>query len=252
MNPAYPKLQTIAAPIDDALFAKLNLDRIPCAGSIDPAQADAERGQMDAGLLNAALNLSVANFPLLKLEEWMLFLDAAQYALRPDRWVMWNHALQPRKHSFLLNELYQSHGKKTLEGLDLQRLEKIGPNETFSILLVADRFWTEQTNGWIGLREILSAVSRRPKESVFFDDPSIEDLWKVAKIEFSSETDGKVTFTYADQEMATLAFRLSGDKNTVTFGKLTCEETRPLVSPGEYLQDVLSSIAATGVFAAVS
>lgn len=241
---------TIQVP--EHLSTTLNLTRIPDGLAIAPDQIDVERGKRAVSILQAARNLMVANFPLLTQEEWVQFLTVADYTTRPDRAMMWNIATQPRERSFRLNEIYQYHGKKTYDGLDIARLKTIGPNETFAILLVSDHFWAKSTPGAVDLREILSTVSGRPKECVFVDDPTVEELWKVAKIDFSGETEGKVTFTYADKEMAMLEFRVSEDKNTVTLGTLSCAENRPLVLPEHDLTSTLSKIAIHEVFAALS
>jgi len=161
--------------LPEHLSAALNLDGMPEIGLYDAEKLQEERGHKVLALLTAARNLAATNFPLLTQTEWMLLLNVIQYAHKPDQWVIWNLALQPTRHSFLINEIYQAYGKEMIDGLDMSRLDRLGPNETFSILLVADRFWTGLNGQCVDLREVLSAVSKRPTESVFCDDPTTED-----------------------------------------------------------------------------
>lgn len=244
------KKMALLAPAD--LCDTLNLTRIPDERAIAPDQIEAEQSKKVVSILRTARNLAMANFPLLTQEEWVLLLNCTDYWSRSDRDMVLSIATHPRERSFLISELSFYLGENEGNGLDLTRLRNIGPNETHSILLVSEHFWMNTSESPLDLREILSRVSGRPKECVFFDDPNVEDLWKVAKITLSDETEGTVTFTYAGQEMATLEFRASDDKNTVTFGTLSCADNRPLVRPEQDLRSTLTQIAIHEVFAVLS
>lgn len=260
MNPAPSNVQTIAAAIDGALFseplsahlsAALNLAKPSDYPSMAPERIDAENGKKLSHMLQAALHLCAFNFPMLTEDDWLHALEATQFASCNERSLMMDVALQPRDRPFLLNEIYQGFDEDEFDALDISRLEKIGPNETLSILIVSDHFWSKPLEQRRSLREILSAVSGRPKESVFFDDPTIEDLWMVEGLEFMSELEGTATFTYNGEKMATLGISVTPDKKGIRSGELICQETRPLVLPGQSLKGTLFRMALNQIDTAI-
>lgn len=237
---------TIEVPVDAKLFSALHLSHRedPVAELADPfAGHAAENGKKINALLKATLTASVSHFPLLQEGAWGALLSVTQPGINPASVVMMEKTLKPGCLAHLMSDLALDYSKEDWEGMGIARLGELTPAEILPAMLVADVFWAPESRGGSNLRTILSQVSGRPMECVFSDDPKLEDLWEVTGVTLSNLSSGQVTFSYAGAPMATLSFELTTDPREVTCRSLECEETRPLVLPGENIRSWLFDLA---------
>ncbi len=189
--------------------------------------------------LKTALHATTAHFPLLTERQWMMILNTAMPT------PFFEEDLVAGEIHRLAASIAESYGISDTQNVDLNAVANLMPAELMAVSLAVNRCWDLSKN-WTSLRQVLSDTSGRPEESVFSDDPDIDDLWEVREVSI----DGNkfvVDLYYQGGETATCHIELLSSHEFV-LRNIELSSKRPLVPPLERKEGYLFGLAAPHIY----
>jgi len=239
MFEATAETTTVHVTMDQNLLSKLGLDAD--AKGWDEKRFGELKGRKINALLKAATNVAEANFPLLTRDAWICILTALQPGHPADLGKTLHRLTSVSGGNELAGKICDEFRPGEYDAKVLDVVSDLPSAALLCVYLVAEFFWSQSGVHEDSMRKALSQISGRPEESVYRDDPSIDDLWKTNDVSWTNESQLKVRWNFADSPMAEMVFTVSPNLNSWTVTRLDCNEGRTLAPPGLSLTRYLAS-----------